>query len=61
MAFVVTTGRGRDYVLFARAGTMAADGSVTQFGPYQSAACVAGVRTGRQGDVVAQFEWNPSP
>ena len=61
MAFVVTTDRGRDYVLFARAGTMAADGSVTRFGPYQSAACVAGVRTDRRGDVVAQFEWNPLP
>lgn len=51
LAFVVAIGRGSDYLIFSY------DGSLKEFGPYQSSAIVAGVRTGHDGDVLAQFEW----
>ena len=50
LAFVVTTDRGSDYLLFSH------DEGLKQFGAYQSRGIVAGVRTDRDGDVVSQFE-----
>ncbi len=51
LAFVVTTGRGNDYLLFSH------NDSVKQFGPYQSRGTVAGIRTDDNGNILTQFEW----
>lgn len=51
LAFMVTTNSGRDYVKFSQ------DGSLKQFGPYQSSGIVAGVRTDISGDILTRFEW----
>ncbi|MDY6876443.1 MAG: alginate lyase family protein [Chloroflexota bacterium] len=51
LAFVVTTGRGSDYLLFSH------NGSMKQFGPYQSRGTVAGIRTDGDGNILSQFEW----
>jgi hypothetical protein len=50
LAFVVTTDRGSDYLLFSH------DEGLKRFGAYQSRGIVAGVRTDRDGNVVSQFE-----
>lgn len=50
VAFVVTTERGRDYLLFS------GDDRLKQFGPYQSKGMVAGVRTDHSGRVLTRFE-----
>ncbi|HLF26880.1 MAG TPA: alginate lyase family protein [Anaerolineae bacterium] len=54
LAFVVTTGRGRDYLLLSQ------NDRAKRFGPYQSSGGVAGVRTDRHGNVLGQFEWKTS-
>ena len=51
LAFIVTTGRGSDYLLFSH------NDSVKQFGPYQSRGTVAGIRTDDDGNILTQFEW----
>jgi hypothetical protein len=53
LAFVVTTHRGKDYIMLAH------DEILKQFGPYQSRGVVAGVRTDGDGNVLAQFEGQP--
>lgn len=50
LAFVITTNRGRDYVMFSQ------DDSLKEFGPYQSKGIIAGIRTDSKGDVQTQFE-----
>jgi len=51
LAFVVTTERGRDYLLFSQD-----DGAgLKQFGPYQARGLVAGVRTDGNGRVLTQL------
>jgi hypothetical protein len=55
LAFVVTTGRGSDYLLFSH------NDSVKQFGPYQSRGTVAGMRTDDDGNILTQFEWPACP
>jgi hypothetical protein len=52
LAFVVTTDRGRDYLLFSQEDSL----SLKRFGPYQSGAIVAGVRTDNSGNTITQFE-----
>jgi hypothetical protein len=53
LAFVVTTHRGSDYLLFSH------NDSLKQFGPYQSRGIVAGVRTDNEGNILTQFEGQP--
>jgi len=50
LAFVVTTHRGRDYLMFSQ------DDSLKQFGPYQCKGIVAGIRTDNNGGILTQFE-----
>jgi len=49
LAFVVTTGQGRDYLMLSQ------DDTLKRFGPYQSTGIVAGVRTGSGGEILSQF------
>jgi hypothetical protein len=50
VAYVVTTGHGRDYLLFSD------DNSLKRFGPFQSRANVAGVRVDRDDRLLTRFE-----
>lgn len=50
LAFVVTTGRGKDYLMLSQ------DDNLKQFGPYQSRGTVAGVRTDNNGKILSQFD-----
>jgi hypothetical protein len=49
LAFVVTTGQGKDCLMLSQNDTL------KQFGPYQSRGIVAGIRIGSGGGVLSQF------
>lgn len=51
LAYVVTTPRGQDHLLFAW------DNSVKQFGPFESRGTIAVVRTDHRAAVLSRFEW----
>jgi hypothetical protein len=51
-AFVVTTNRGSDYLMFSQ------DDDLKKFGPYQSKGVVAAIRTDSIGHILTQFEWS---
>jgi hypothetical protein len=51
VAFAITTDYGRDYFMFSQ------DNSLKQFSLYESRGIVAGIRTDKNGDILANFEW----
>jgi hypothetical protein len=51
IACVVEVERQRDYLLFSKSE------SIIQFGPYESDAFIAGIRTGKNGVIKKKFEW----
>ena len=54
LAYVVSTYRGRDYLMFSQ------DNTLKKFGNYQSKGIVAGIRTNKNGEILTQFEVNGS-
>lgn len=50
LAYSVNTDQGTDYLMFSQ------NDDLKTFGPYKSRGIVAGIRTGKDGDILTQFE-----